>query len=161
LQLVESSSTVERPVRRVDVLGGLIHEYQRTAQQSNDDRRPAMSEHGRRRLSRPQGHRRQHYLTSGADPRLAYRGQNAAGPRGNARRAHRNRELKPFTSANADPAAMTLARIDMRPLPPLPPALMGQGHEAVISRFTVTHLNQPPQRRHEPLPRQYVPVLDP
>jgi hypothetical protein len=31
LALVDSSSTVERPVRRVDVLGGLIHEYQRAA----------------------------------------------------------------------------------------------------------------------------------
>jgi len=31
LTLVDSSSTVERPVRRVDVLGGLIHEYQRAA----------------------------------------------------------------------------------------------------------------------------------
>jgi hypothetical protein len=30
LRLVESS-TVERPVRRVDVLGGLIHEYRRAA----------------------------------------------------------------------------------------------------------------------------------
>jgi hypothetical protein len=30
LTLVESS-TVERPVRRIDVLGGLIHEYQRAA----------------------------------------------------------------------------------------------------------------------------------
>ena len=31
LTLVDSSSTVERPVRRVDVLGGLIHEYRRAA----------------------------------------------------------------------------------------------------------------------------------
>jgi hypothetical protein len=31
LKLVASSSTVGRPVRRVDVLGGLIHEYQRAA----------------------------------------------------------------------------------------------------------------------------------
>jgi hypothetical protein len=31
LTLVESS-TVERPVRRIDVLGGLIHEYQPPAQ---------------------------------------------------------------------------------------------------------------------------------
>ncbi len=31
LTLVDYSSTVERPVRRVDVLGGLIHEYQRAA----------------------------------------------------------------------------------------------------------------------------------
>jgi putative transposase len=31
LTLVDSSSTVEGPVRRVDVLGGLIHEYQRAA----------------------------------------------------------------------------------------------------------------------------------
>jgi putative transposase len=31
MTLVDSSSTVERPVRRVDVLGGLIHEYQRAA----------------------------------------------------------------------------------------------------------------------------------
>ena len=30
LALVESS-TVERPVRRIDVLGGLIHEYRRAA----------------------------------------------------------------------------------------------------------------------------------
>ena len=31
LKLVESSSTVERPIRRIDVLDGLIHEYQRVA----------------------------------------------------------------------------------------------------------------------------------
>jgi putative transposase len=31
LKLVESSSTVERPIRRIDVLDGLIHEYQRAA----------------------------------------------------------------------------------------------------------------------------------
>jgi putative transposase len=31
LRLVDSSSVMERPVRRVDVLGGLIHEYQRAA----------------------------------------------------------------------------------------------------------------------------------
>jgi hypothetical protein len=31
LALVDSSSTVERPVRRIDVLGGLIHEYRRAA----------------------------------------------------------------------------------------------------------------------------------
>jgi putative transposase len=31
LTLLDASSTVERLVRRVDVLGGLIHEYQRAA----------------------------------------------------------------------------------------------------------------------------------